>query len=116
MTEKGKRRLESVLAGAAIGGATVLQAKQDQKRREREAAWEAAHPGIARPGQKVVALEDVSGDGIFEDIVKGRTYTVKSLGLDTYTFEECGPAYNPYLGEEGTPVFNWKYFRKLEEQ
>ena len=38
---------------------------------------------------------------------------MKSYHLGAYTFQECPPEYDPYLGEEATRWFDAKNFRRL---
>ena len=81
-----------------------------------EEKTEELDPSIARPGEKVIAIMDSAYIGIGYEINTGEIYTVSSYNKGSYTFEECPPSYNPYLGEDGTWWFDVKDFRKIEEE
>lgn len=76
---------------------------------------ENADPSIACRGEKVIALEDIPGYNLTYTIRKGEIYTVKSCRADAYTFKECPPEYNPYLGETSAIWFQAKSFQRLTE-
>lgn len=100
--------------GIVVGGALVCAA--DQLRRGvlpvRKKVQE--DPDIAKPGEKVIALEDIDGGGVNDYIRQGDIYTVSRYSGGYYYFKECGAVYNPYLGEDASQVFNAKKFKRLE--
>lgn len=70
----------------------------------------------AGPGEKVMAVEDINGDGINDYIWKGNVYTVNSYHLGAYNLKECGAVYNPYLGETAAQWFQADKFLKVEDE
>lgn len=108
MEGKKKELLSQLLGGAALLGYAVYRQHPGRSKSDK-----GLDPSIARPGEQVVALEDSPGEGLTYDIHKGARYTVKSYHLGAYTFQECPPEYDPYLGEEATRWFDAKNFRRL---
>jgi len=109
MTDEEKKRLLKL--GKDLLSAGILYSSQNGEEKTEE-----LDPSIARPGEKVIAIKDSAYIGIGYEINTGEIYTVSSYNKGSYTFEECPPSYNPYLGEDGTWWFNVKDFRKIEEE
>lgn len=103
--------LDVGLLGGIIAVKAVLD--HDDKKYYRKVRNEKGED-IAIKGEKVIAIEDVDGDGIMDDVRKGDIFTVKSYSLhsDEYTFEECGTRYDPYLGEYVGQRFRSKHFKR----
>lgn len=71
-------------------------------------------PGIAREGEKVIAIKtDLNMDE--DTIMRGEILTVRRYHLGSYCFEERPAHYNPYLGDIGNPLYPASAFRTPDE-
>ena len=101
--------MKRTLLGAAVFGAIYVADRfghDGQFLGARKKARKDREPNIAEPGEKVIAIEDIDGHGVFNNIKKGGIYTVRSYRNGYYCFMECETVYNPYLGKRVAQVFN----------
>lgn len=110
MEENKEKRISKVLAPLVLATGAYLHHRSDEKKKKLQESW---GPDIALPGEKVIAIEDVSSDGIGDSIKKGTICTVRWYREGEYSFEGHGAVYNPYLGEYCGQSFLAKHFRKL---
>lgn len=71
--------------------------------------------GIAKSGEKVIALQYDDRAGVGESIRRGEILTVESFNLGSYTFQERPAEYNPYLGDVATPWHNAKSYMLVND-
>lgn len=82
----------------------------------KEEECEEKDDNIADRGEKVMAAEDIGGDGVNDSIIKGNIYTVNSYHMGAYNLKECGAVYNPYLGETAAQWFRADRFIRMENE
>lgn len=69
----------------------------------------------AKPGEKVIALSNDDRAGVGDAIHRGELLTVESFHLDAYTFQECPPCYDPYLGGTATQWHTAKFYMLVND-
>lgn len=82
----------------------------------KEEECEEKDDNIADRGEKVMAAEDIGGDGVNDSIIKGNIYTVNSYHMGAYNLKECGAVYNPYLGGTAAQWFQADRFIRMENE
>lgn len=113
MEKKDKEKLLEILTPIAAGAMAYAATRRSLAKKK---AQENRDPNIAEPGERVMAIEDISGGGIGDNIKKGSIYTVKSYHKGSYNLKECDAFYNPYLGETSAQWFAADKFQRVVDE
>lgn len=113
MNEDDKKKALDIFGSIVAGALAYASNRRADGGKKAQENIENTDPDIARPGELVMAIEDIDGSGINDDIKKGKIYTVNGYHLGSYNLVECGAVYNPYLGEEASQWFAADKFEKV---